>query len=105
MNLAQFERYPLMFGLAPIEKLSRLSEQLGGKVELYAKREDCNSGLAFGGNKEARVPHPRRAGAGLRHARDDYDWRCAVQSHPADGSGGRKTRLEVPVGAGELGTV
>ena len=24
---------------------------LGGKVELYAKREDCNSGLAFGGNK------------------------------------------------------
>ena len=24
---------------------------LGDKVELYAKREDCNSGLAFGGNK------------------------------------------------------
>ena len=24
---------------------------LGGKVEIYAKREDCNSGLAFGGNK------------------------------------------------------
>ena len=57
MNLAQFERYPLMFGPTPIEKLSRLSEQLGGKVELYAKREDCNSGLAFGGNKVRKLEY------------------------------------------------
>ncbi len=49
--LEMFERYPLMFGPTPIEKLSRLSEHLGGQVEIYAKREDCNSGLAFGGNK------------------------------------------------------
>ncbi|MDJ0943478.1 MAG: 1-aminocyclopropane-1-carboxylate deaminase [Kiloniellales bacterium] len=49
--LETFERYPLMFGPTPIEKLSRLSEHLGGDVEIYAKREDCNSGLAFGGNK------------------------------------------------------
>lgn len=49
--LEKFERYPLMFGPTPIEKLNRLTEHLGGKVELYAKREDCNSGLAFGGNK------------------------------------------------------
>ncbi len=49
--LETFERYPLMFGPTPIEKLSRLSEHLGGRVEIYAKREDCNSGLAFGGNK------------------------------------------------------
>ena len=49
--LETFERYPLMFGPTPIEKLSRLSEHLGGQVEIYAKREDCNSGLAFGGNK------------------------------------------------------
>src|SRR5882724_11547977 len=34
-----------------LAKLERLSAHLGGKVELYAKREDCNSGLAFGGNK------------------------------------------------------
>ena len=34
-----------------IEKLERLGAHLGGKVEIYAKREDCNSGLAFGGNK------------------------------------------------------
>ncbi|EJM76776.1 1-aminocyclopropane-1-carboxylate deaminase [Pseudomonas sp. GM55] len=49
--LEKFERYPLMFGPTPIEKLNRLSAYLGGNVELYAKREDCNSGLAFGGNK------------------------------------------------------
>src|ERR1700741_469900 len=49
--LEKFERYPLTFGPTHIEKLDRLSKHLGGKVELYAKREDCNSGLAFGGNK------------------------------------------------------
>ena len=35
--LEKFERYPLMFGPTPIEKLDRLSEHLGGGVELYAK--------------------------------------------------------------------
>jgi 1-aminocyclopropane-1-carboxylate deaminase len=49
--LEKFERYPLTFGPTPIEKLPRLSKHLGGRVEIYAKREDCNSGLAFGGNK------------------------------------------------------
>ncbi len=49
--LEKFERYPLTFGPTPIEKLVRLSACLGGSVEVYAKREDCNSGLAFGGNK------------------------------------------------------
>ena len=49
--LEKFERYPLTFGPTPIEPLPRLGEALGGEVELYAKREDCNSGLAFGGNK------------------------------------------------------
>ncbi len=48
---AKFPRYPLTFGPTPIEKLSRLTEHLGGDVEIYAKRDDCNSGLAFGGNK------------------------------------------------------
>src|SRR5450631_2248122 len=49
--LQKFERYPLTFGPTYIERLERLGAHLGGKVELYAKREDCNSGLAFGGNK------------------------------------------------------
>jgi 1-aminocyclopropane-1-carboxylate deaminase len=49
--LEKFDRYPLSFGPTPIEKLGRLSKHLGDKVEIFAKREDCNSGLAFGGNK------------------------------------------------------
>ena len=49
--LEKFERYPLTFGPTPIEPLPRLSEALGGDVEIWAKREDCNSGLALGGNK------------------------------------------------------
>ncbi len=51
MNLGKFERYALTFGPTPIEPLPRLSEALGGKVEIWAKRDDCNSGLALGGNK------------------------------------------------------
>lgn len=49
--LEKFERYPLTFGPTPIEYLPRLTEALGGEVEIWAKREDCNSGLALGGNK------------------------------------------------------
>ena len=51
MNLERFARHRLTFGPTPIHPLRRLSAHLGGKVELFAKREDCNSGLAFGGNK------------------------------------------------------
>ncbi|MCK7614706.1 1-aminocyclopropane-1-carboxylate deaminase [Roseibium sediminicola] len=67
MNLDKFDRYPLTFGPTPIEHLPRLSEALGGKVDIYAKREDCNSGLAFGGNKlrklEFIVPDALASGA------------------------------------------
>jgi 1-aminocyclopropane-1-carboxylate deaminase len=51
MNLQKFPRHPLTFGVTPIEKLPRLSQAAGGDVEIWAKRDDCNSGLAFGGNK------------------------------------------------------
>lgn len=49
--LSRFARYPLTFGPTHIQHLPRLTEYLGGDVQIYAKREDCNSGLAFGGNK------------------------------------------------------
>jgi 1-aminocyclopropane-1-carboxylate deaminase len=49
--LSKFARYPLTFGPTPIEPLPRLTEHLGGAVEIFAKRDDCNSGLAYGGNK------------------------------------------------------
>lgn len=49
--LQQFERYPLTFGPTPVEPLRRMTAALGANVEIWAKREDCNSGLAMGGNK------------------------------------------------------
>ena len=51
MILNKFKRYPLTFGVTPIEHLPRLTEAIGADVEIYAKRDDCNSGLALGGNK------------------------------------------------------
>jgi 1-aminocyclopropane-1-carboxylate deaminase len=57
MNLNRFPRYPLTFGPTPIQPLKRLSAHLGGKVDLFAKREDCNSGLAFGGNKTRKLEY------------------------------------------------
>ena len=57
MNLQRFPRHPLTFGPTPIQALPRLSAQLGDKVEIYAKREDCNSGLAFGGNKTRKLEY------------------------------------------------
>jgi 1-aminocyclopropane-1-carboxylate deaminase len=50
-GVAKFAKYPLTFGPSPISNLNCLSQHLGSKVNVYAKREDCNSGLAFGGNK------------------------------------------------------
>ena len=50
-KLDKFERYPLTFGPTPIEYLPRMTAALGGEVEIWAKRDDCNSGLAMGGNK------------------------------------------------------
>jgi 1-aminocyclopropane-1-carboxylate deaminase len=51
LRLDKFERYPLTFGPTPIEHLPRMTKALGGRVQIYAKRDDCNSGLAMGGNK------------------------------------------------------
>jgi len=49
MSLDDFRREPLLFGPSPIRPLPRLSDDLGGKVEIWAKREDCKTGIAFGG--------------------------------------------------------
>jgi len=57
MNLDRFPRHALTFGPSAIQPLKRLSAHLGGKVELFAKREDCNSGLAFGGNKTRKLEY------------------------------------------------
>ncbi|MBW3620499.1 MAG: 1-aminocyclopropane-1-carboxylate deaminase [Actinobacteria bacterium] len=57
MSLDAFRREPLLFGPSPIHPLPRLSEALGGQVEVWAKREDCNSGIAFGGNKVRKLEY------------------------------------------------
>ena len=55
-KLGDFERYPLLFGPSPVHRLDRLASHLGGAT-LWAKRDDCNSGLAFGGNKTRKLEY------------------------------------------------
>jgi 1-aminocyclopropane-1-carboxylate deaminase len=57
MSLYDFDRAELLFGPSPVHRLDRLSEHLGGEVEIWAKREDCNSGLAYGGNKVRKLEY------------------------------------------------
>jgi 1-aminocyclopropane-1-carboxylate deaminase len=57
MSLDDLERVPLLFGPSPVHPLRRLSTALGGQVEIWAKREDCNSGIAFGGNKVRKLEY------------------------------------------------
>ncbi len=57
MALADFPRESLLFGPSPVHRLERLSEELGGRVEIWAKRDDCNSGLAYGGNKTRKLEY------------------------------------------------
>jgi 1-aminocyclopropane-1-carboxylate deaminase len=56
MPITDFERYPLTFGPSPIHTLPRLTEHLGGAT-IWAKREDVNSGLAYGGNKTRKLEY------------------------------------------------
>ena len=56
MPIEDFPRYPLTFGPSPIHPLDRLAEHLGG-AKIWAKREDVNSGLAFGGNKTRKLEY------------------------------------------------
>ena len=66
MAITDFERYPLTFGPSPIHTMPRLTQHLGG-AQIWAKREDVSSGLAFGGNKTRKleyiVPDVLAAGA------------------------------------------
>ncbi|MEU5953099.1 1-aminocyclopropane-1-carboxylate deaminase [Streptomyces sp. NPDC047525] len=52
--LDSYARYPLLFGPSPVHPLDRLTHHLGGAA-LWAKREDCNSGIAYGGNKTRKL--------------------------------------------------
>jgi len=56
MKLHEFPRYPLTFGPSPVHHLARLSAHLGG-AQIWAKREDVSSGLAYGGNKVRKLEY------------------------------------------------
>ena len=56
MSINDFERYPLLFGSSPVHRLERLTAQLGGAA-VWAKREDCNSGIAYGGSKTRKLEY------------------------------------------------
>ncbi len=56
MRLHDIPRYQLTFGPSPLQHLRRLSDHLGG-AQVWAKREDVNSGLAFGGNKMRKLEY------------------------------------------------
>lgn len=48
----QYPRANLIWNTAtPIEHLTRLTAAVSSSSTLYIKREDCNSGISFGGNK------------------------------------------------------
>ncbi|HUQ57782.1 1-aminocyclopropane-1-carboxylate deaminase [Lentzea sp.] len=50
------KKFPLLFGPSPVHRLDRLTTHLGGAA-VWAKREDCNSGLAYGGNKTRKLEY------------------------------------------------
>ena len=56
MKLDSFPRESFLFGPSPVHPLERLTAHLGG-AQLWAKRDDCNSGLAYGGNKTRKLEY------------------------------------------------
>ncbi|KAK4890399.1 hypothetical protein LTR27_010927 [Elasticomyces elasticus] len=58
-KLRSIPKESFLFGPSPIQFLPRLSKELSpnGEVKLWAKRDDCNSGLAYGGNKVRKLEY------------------------------------------------
>lgn len=56
-KLKSIPKETFLFGPSPIQHLPRLSAHLGNKVRISAKRDDCNSGLAYGGNKVRKLEY------------------------------------------------
>ncbi|KAK5082694.1 hypothetical protein LTR05_006574 [Lithohypha guttulata] len=54
---ASIPRHALTFGPSPIQYLPRITKELGGNVQIYAKRDDANSGIAYGGNKTRKLEY------------------------------------------------
>src|SRR6202167_4370621 len=67
-----------MFGPSPVHPLERLTAHLGG-AQISAKREDCNSGLAFGGYKVRKLEY--LVLDALAQGADTLVWIGGVQSN------------------------
>ena len=109
MSIADFPRYPLLFGPSPVHPLDRLSNYLGGP-RIWAKREDCNSGLAYGGNKTRKLEYlvPDALAQGGKRSDNGRVWlgnpfasRGLTNTRGAD-SGGR-SRFRWGVSGGKTG--
>jgi len=55
-TLDDYPRRELLFGPSPVHRLDRLTAHLGG-AQIWAKREDSNSGIAYGGNKTRKLEY------------------------------------------------
>jgi 1-aminocyclopropane-1-carboxylate deaminase len=59
-KLRSIPKESFLFGPSPIHHLPTLTRHLsptGSNIQIYAKREDCNSGLAYGGNKVRKLQY------------------------------------------------
>ena len=67
---------------APSPSPAESSTLGGGRVEVWAKRDDCNSGLAYGGNKTRKLEY--LAADALAQGCDTLVsiGGCAVEPHP-----------------------
>ncbi|GES57017.1 1-aminocyclopropane-1-carboxylate deaminase [Aspergillus terreus] len=54
---ASIPRTPLTLGPSPIHALPRITADLNTSATIYAKRDDLNSGLAYGGNKTRKLEY------------------------------------------------
>ena len=77
LGLARFPRVALCHQPTPIERMVRLSEELGGP-NLFIKRDDC-TGLATGGNKTRKLEF--LVGEALQQNADILVTQGAVQSN------------------------
>jgi 1-aminocyclopropane-1-carboxylate deaminase len=60
MALSDFPRHQLTFGPSPVHPMARLTAHLadgGAGPQIWAKRDDCNAGLAYGGNKTRKLEY------------------------------------------------
>ena len=85
---ARFPRFALLDGPSPLAPLPRLSAALGGRTELWIKREDLLP-LAFGGNKLRNLEY--LVGAALAEGADTprHVRPALVEPRPADRRGRR----------------